>query len=273
MITNDKDNFNEGLTYDDVLLVPQYSEILPRDVDVSTTTLLPYGYRAGLLSISLENKGQDGVDIPLEVITGGTLDKTEVWEFSRTLSQTPVPAALLEQGLTRKQQESVLALQTDQKDCVWNGDTSSASLTVSLAPGETKVIHFCFGLGNADVADTCRLLLTDAPAHIEHARAEYHRRMDEIFTRLPRLTSDNPDLDRFYARSLVHLLTNRWETPEFVLHPYYSTGSIKGGCICEYLWNFGEVWEILPLYDPDAAREHIKQFLKLNQLLEVLAKP
>ena len=59
-------------------------------------------------------------------------------------------------------------------------------------------------------------------------------------------------------------MTNRWETPEFVLHPYYSTGSIKGGCVCEYLWNFGEVWEILPLYDPDAAREHIKQFLKVD---------
>lgn len=26
----------EGLTFDDVLLVPAYSEVLPRDVDVST---------------------------------------------------------------------------------------------------------------------------------------------------------------------------------------------------------------------------------------------
>ncbi|MCK5170560.1 MAG: IMP dehydrogenase, partial [Bacteroidales bacterium] len=26
----------EGLTFDDVLLVPQFSEVLPRDVDVST---------------------------------------------------------------------------------------------------------------------------------------------------------------------------------------------------------------------------------------------
>ncbi|MCX6752174.1 MAG: IMP dehydrogenase [Candidatus Nomurabacteria bacterium] len=32
---NDK-NFQEGLTYDDVLLVPQYSEVLPRDVDISS---------------------------------------------------------------------------------------------------------------------------------------------------------------------------------------------------------------------------------------------
>lgn len=29
-------NFEEGLTYDDVLLVPQYSEVLPRDVDIAS---------------------------------------------------------------------------------------------------------------------------------------------------------------------------------------------------------------------------------------------
>ena len=37
MLFLDKDKFQgEGLTYDDVLLIPAYSEVLPRDVDVST---------------------------------------------------------------------------------------------------------------------------------------------------------------------------------------------------------------------------------------------
>ena len=31
-----RENFKEGLTYDDVLLVPQYSEVLPREVDISS---------------------------------------------------------------------------------------------------------------------------------------------------------------------------------------------------------------------------------------------
>ena len=139
----------------------------------------------------------------MELITGGTLDKTDVWDFSRTLSQTSVPATLLDQGLIRKRQDSVLVLQTDKKDCVWNADTSSGSVTVSLAPGETKVIQFYFGLGNADVADTCRLLLTEASVPIERARAEYNRRVDALLTRLPRLTSNNPALENFYNRSLV----------------------------------------------------------------------
>ena len=34
--TKIRENFKEGLTYDDVLLVPQYSEVLPRDVDISS---------------------------------------------------------------------------------------------------------------------------------------------------------------------------------------------------------------------------------------------
>ena len=60
----------------------------------------------------------------------------------------------------------------------------------------------------------------------------------------------------------MHLLTNRWDLPGLVLNPYYSTGCVKGGCVCDYLWNFGEVWEILPLYDPAAMRAHIAQFLR-----------
>ena len=35
-LKQNKENFKEGLTYDDVLLVPQYSDVLPRDVDVSS---------------------------------------------------------------------------------------------------------------------------------------------------------------------------------------------------------------------------------------------
>lgn len=36
MIGTKREKFKEGLTYDDVLLVPQYSEVLPREVDISS---------------------------------------------------------------------------------------------------------------------------------------------------------------------------------------------------------------------------------------------
>ena len=36
MFTDSEKFHGEGLTYDDVLLVPAYTEVLPREVDVST---------------------------------------------------------------------------------------------------------------------------------------------------------------------------------------------------------------------------------------------
>ena len=235
-----------------------------RDVNVQTTTLLPYGHRGGVLAVSLENTGELDLEVPLELAAGGTLDKTDVWEFSRALSQSSAPFTFSGGSMAKTNGETTLALNTTEKTVAWNEETSSGSWTVSLPAGETKTLHIAFGLGDPSIADACRLLVLDVPAHIESTRAEFGRRVEDLFTKLPRLTSDNPALEHFYNRSLVHLLTNRWEVPEFVLHPYYSTGSIKGGCVCEYLWNFGEVWEILPLYDPRAMREHIRQFLKID---------
>ncbi|MBN1184264.1 MAG: hypothetical protein JXB49_18385, partial [Bacteroidales bacterium] len=76
------------------------------------------------------------------------------------------------------------------------------------------------------------------------------------------LESNNASLVCFYNRSLIPFLLNRWEVPEFKLNPFYSTGSVRGGCIGEYLWNVGESMEILSVFDPDATKAHIRQFLE-----------
>ncbi len=234
------------------------------DIRVNTVSLLPYGRRAGILTVILENLGNTDLNIPLEITLRGTLDKAVVWEFSRTLSQTPAPAAMLEHGLVKTQNDCVLVLQTNATVIAWNADTSSGAGTFSLHAGKLETLHLIMSMGEATASTAVQTLLTNPEQQIELSRAEYNRRVEDIFTKLPRLSSDNPALESFYNRSLVHLITNRWEVPEFVLHPYYGTGCIKGGCVCNYLWNFGEVWEILPLYDPQAAREHIKQFLKTD---------
>ena len=52
--------------------------------------------------------------------------------------------------------------------------------------------------------------------------------------------------------------------PEFKLHPYYGTGGVLGGTLANYLWDFGEPWELFQLYDPDSAKSHIKAFLAID---------
>ena len=62
----------------------------------------------------------------------------------------------------------------------------------------------------------------------------------------------------------MHLLMNQWRSKEFLLHPYYATGGVLGGCVCCYLWDFGENWEVINLYDPKALREHVAAFLGID---------
>jgi hypothetical protein len=235
------------------------------DVEVSSTTTLVPGTRAGILTLDLESRTPAPQDVDLRFVVKGTLDRTDVWEFSRAQSATPAPAKVEENHLVKEQGPQAVVLRADLEGLQWDVDTSAWKTTLALAPHEKRTIHVVFAIGekSASVAQ-CDALAADPAKAVADAGVEYRRRVNDLFDKLPVFTSSNPSLVKFYNRSLVHFLMNRWDVPEFVLHPYYSTGSVKGGCVCNYLWNFGEVWEILPLYDPQAAREHIKQFLKTD---------
>ena len=50
----EKNSIREALTFDDVLLVPQYSEILPRDVDLSTQLTKSVSLNVPLISAAMD---------------------------------------------------------------------------------------------------------------------------------------------------------------------------------------------------------------------------
>ena len=54
MASKARENFKEGLTYDDVLLVPQYSEVLPRDVDISSNLTKKITLSVPLVSAAMD---------------------------------------------------------------------------------------------------------------------------------------------------------------------------------------------------------------------------
>jgi hypothetical protein len=99
---------------------------------------------------------------------------------------------------------------------------------------------------------------------VGRSRKTWNERAQSLLERLPRFAAADKRLEKFYYRSILHFLLNRWDVPEFVLRPFYSTGSVIGGCVCCYLWDFGEGWELFPLVDPPALREHVKAFLKTD---------
>jgi hypothetical protein len=230
----------------------------------ATTSLIP-GRRGGVMALAIENKTAEKRELPLRFSVKGTLDRAEAWEFAAPSSTSPIQLANRESTLVMQHGDLAILVDCPGSGLRWDTATASGTMTVSLNPGRRAEVYLTFAIGPlSEAASASKALAADPAGMIREAEADHLRQVQILFDKLPWLESTNTLLMRFYQRSLVHLLLNRWDVPEFVLHPYYGTGSIKGGCVCDYLWNFGEDWEILPLYDPEATRAHIRQFLKID---------
>ncbi|MBN1854871.1 MAG: hypothetical protein JW829_19210 [Pirellulales bacterium] len=234
-------------------------------IEVTASIVLAAGRRGGLVVVQLMNATQRRVEVPLAFKSRGTLDDCNFWEFSGARSATATQPAAQQAWLTLHADPLAIVLQGVQGTLRWDAASQVGKQTVKLDPGERGTIFMAFAIGALPEAQAdCRAMAADLEQTLREADASHGKRVDGIFQKLPRFVASNKDLQEIYSRSLVHFITNRWDVPEFVLKPYYSTGSIRGGCVCNYLWNYGEIWEIMPLYDPAAHREHIKQFLKCD---------
>jgi hypothetical protein len=241
---------------------------------VSTITMLVPGRRAGLLEISLTNPDVAARTVPIEIAVNGTLDDAgpvdanggKGWSFATPASRTPTARKVTE-GILRMEQGNLAIVLRGSPGFSWleSPPFSRGKLSVSV-PGQGHArAHVVFSVGpSGEAAAASEALIANPGPSLAESLKGYARRVDELFSRLPRLESSSRELEHFYCRALVPLLMNRWDVPEFVLNPYYSTGSVNGGCVGNYLWDFGGNWEIFPLLDPEATKTHLKQFLAID---------
>lgn len=242
------------------------SATLESGVAAETNTLLLPDGRSFLVSLRLTNNGVSLLSVPVNLAVSGTLDKMlddSSWGFSAPQSTSATQATVLgDHSVALLQGEQAIVLAASD-ELAWNGDDGHFQGTIALAPKSSMICHLSIAVGATDEATAqCATVISNPEGAIAHAEAVYDQRVSALFQKLPRLTSDNETLVKFYDRSLVPLLMNRWDVPEFKLKPFYATGSVRGGCVGDYLWNLGECAEILPLFDPAGTRAHIRQFLE-----------
>jgi hypothetical protein len=242
-------------------------------IEVKSTTTLIYGIRAGILSLTLKNTTKENKDIPLQFIANDpftyriTLDKEEVWGFGTPKSKTAVTDTVDEKGILRVQGDYAIALGCDLEGLWWEEPTRRFHGKVSLKPGQEMVTSLVFSIEKKDIAKQQRNdLLLDPEKYVQSSTDHYIAEVKNLYNKLPTLTSDNKDLEQIYNRSLSILIMNKYNVPELALNPYYPTGSVKGGCFKNYLWNFGSTSKILPLFDPESDKKNILQFLRSGGL-------
>jgi hypothetical protein len=234
-------------------------------VRIASSTVLAAQRRAGVVVLRLDNPSDEARQVAIEFCLDGSLDRTEAWEFDTARSRSATKASAEDGLLILNGDHSAIVVQSNGRGLHWSAVTRCGKTTVVLPAHGSSMMALGFAVGEkAEAIGNCKSVTLDPEATLRIADANQAAAVRTLLNRLPDFRSDSAALVQFYRRSLVHLLMNRWDVPEFVLHPYYSTGSVRGGCLGNYLWNFGEVWEILPLADPRATREHIKQFLALD---------
>jgi hypothetical protein len=161
------------------------------------------------------------------------------------------------------QGEYAISIGGDLPGLWWEEPTRRFHGTVTLSPGQEITTSLTFSVEKAKRAiDERDSLLTNPLESVNKSMQNYVAQVKNIFSSLPMFYSDNKDLQQIYNRSLSIFITNKMEVPEFLLNPYYPTGAVKGGCLANYLYEFGQVREILPVLDPAANRAQILEFLK-----------
>jgi hypothetical protein len=232
-------------------------------LNVESTLTLVAGERAFILEIQLHNTTGESKNVPLHFDILGGLDYVTSWDFARPVANKACQVIDKSTFLIRRNDTGAVVL--GAHGMYREGYVPHWKTSIDLAPQQTQHFWLVLAMGEADAAQQLAERLLENPAReVQRSCEKELARTKVLLGKLPRLQAADKRLEKFYDRSALHLMLNQWNVPEFLLHPYYSTGSVIGGCVCSYLWDFGSGWEIFPLVDPDATREHIKTFLRIN---------
>ncbi|MHB9069518.1 MAG: MGH1-like glycoside hydrolase domain-containing protein [Sedimentisphaerales bacterium] len=242
-------------------------------IDVQSRLTLADNCRGAILAFELTNQSKDTVKIPVQINIAGTFAYNEVWDFFKQHSKPAAWNDWTKECLFSEKDGTIIwgngagvvAVNADIAGLNEDGYCPCWKTNVSLKPKQSRTFYITFGMGEKKNAKKiCEQLAANPKRAIELSREKLTEQTADIFEKIPVFKSQNKELEQFYQRSLTPFVLNKWCVPEFVLNPYYSTGSINGGCVCSYLYDFSEGWEITNLYDPDALREHVKVFLNMG---------
>jgi hypothetical protein len=102
----------------------------------------------------------------------------------------------------------------------------------------------------------------DLAQRIERADRALRERLRWASERLPRVSTEDRDLDELYDRCILSVLDSRWERENFILRPFYAVGT----WIFTIAWDTSYASEMLAMLDPEGLREAILNFIRAGLL-------
>ena len=233
------------------------------DMGIESLTALCVEARTIVMRVRVKTK--PGKHLPVKVFVKGCLDYVDFWEFNGPWQATPAATEACGATIEKRNEDRLLLVQTSLENMKWFALAEIWETEIIADENGNAVFYLSASIGKEDeVRQEANEIAADYELALQKQFDKFNVEAEKMFENLPHFDSDNEELKTFYYRSLVHYITNKWEIPELVLHPYYSTGGSRGGCFCDYLWDYSAGWEMHPLFDPQATRAHILHFLSLD---------
>lgn len=224
--------------------------------------------RGAVLAVELTNRsGKAGIPELQYEITGG-IGELFHWGFGKPQG-AKIPQTEFENGVFSMRHDDGVLMVASSLPVAPAMPVCSGVLNTAEVPtvkrGKSFTFYTLLAMGKEPEVSAIIEKLKKSPEKIcSDARKHWQKRVEKLFSVMPEFSSDNKRWNKLYYRSMLHLLLNEWNVPEFLLHPYYGTGSINGGCICCYLWNYGEPYRMWSLLNPQSAKDHLKNYLSLD---------
>ncbi len=134
---------------------------------------------------------------------------------------------------------------------------------IHFKPGETKHISLVLVLGNdADkLEEEADRVLRNPLRAMDHAFSASEKLLSATMSKCPQLNGGSPELERFYRKGLLTLMSCRWEVPEFIISPWYAESGIDGGALNNYYWGMAYIGRLMSLIDPAAVRNLLMAYI------------
>lgn len=263
--------FGKQVKVDNYKWLPMHSVFygIPTESIASEMKVIPLkAARGSLISLELTNNGTELRTVPLEWSFDGKPGKTDDWEWSPSkalqTSENTVVFQDSSKGFEMTLDSTSMAVSMAGLD--FKSEESKLSGIASLKPKESITITIVILLGDkGDVfVEDAHQIAKNPNFHIEANRKYWVDEITEIETKAPVLTGASLELSNYYYKGLMTLISTRWEVPEFLFDPYYSTSGLDGGALNCYLWDISYPSQMVSMLEPEIVKNIIRQFIKTD---------
>lgn len=249
--------------------------------EARSVTLMPPKRNCCLLLITFRNRSDKTVEAPIQLLYHGSGRKEKTWIFPVPRSAGPhfahaeaketeggsiltlTGTADDADGAEIKEDDARLITACSLSGMRWFAAAEIWETERTFRPGEELTVAISLHLGGLDEELTAEAegFLGAWQTEADRAFSWLDEETARILANLPRFSSDVPELDALYYRSVVTYSLNRFENPNFAVSPFYTTGSVTGGCMCSYLWDYAGGLMLHPLIDPETNKKMIRAYL------------